>query len=74
MEVMQAEDFGQCPDDDKELNRNSELRPAFFGHVENCTGMHGWLKTAACRMRLDLELRGVAGNEERAADYCAAGR
>ena len=37
MHVLKPEDLTQCPDDDKELSRDSYLSPTFFSHAENCS-------------------------------------
>jgi hypothetical protein len=39
MDVPEPEDLTQCPDNDKELSRDSYLSPTFSSHEENCSWM-----------------------------------
>jgi hypothetical protein len=39
MDVPKPEDLTECPDNDKELSRDSYLSPTFFRHGEDCSPM-----------------------------------
>jgi len=41
MNVPKPEDLPQCPHDDKELNRDSNLSPTFSSHAEDCSWVCG---------------------------------
>jgi len=47
MEVLKPKDLPECPDDDKELSRDSYLSPTFSGHGKILAGgpVYGIAKT-----------------------------
>ena len=39
MDVPEAKELTESPDDDKKFRRDSYLSPTFFSHAENCSSL-----------------------------------